>query len=46
MLTYFCKACDFHYRETELLANKRCPECKEQTKPRLVLGGQVIGRRT
>lgn len=43
MLSYFCQACQFHYREAELLPGKRCPECKAETKPRLVLGGQVMG---
>ena len=44
MLTYYCPACQFHYRELELLKGKRCPECKKQTKPRLVLGGLVMGK--
>ncbi|KKM18176.1 hypothetical protein LCGC14_1668290 [marine sediment metagenome] len=43
MLTYFCSDCQFHYREAELLKGKRCPECKAEVKPRLVLAGQVMG---
>ena len=43
MLSYFCAACQFYYQEAELLTGKRCPECKDVTKPRMVLGGQVIG---
>ncbi|KKM78769.1 hypothetical protein LCGC14_1356730 [marine sediment metagenome] len=43
MLTYFCSACQFYYREAELLKNKQCPECRGEVKPRLALGGQVVG---
>ncbi len=43
MLTYFCAACQFHYQEAELLKDKRCPECRGEVKPRMVLAGQVIG---
>ncbi len=43
MLSYFCASCQFYYREAELLDGKRCPECKDIAKPRLVLGGQVMG---
>ena len=43
MITYFCQACTFYYQELELLKGKKCPECKVEDKPRLVLGGQVMG---
>ncbi|KKN70408.1 hypothetical protein LCGC14_0431030 [marine sediment metagenome] len=43
MLGYFCKTCQMYFRLIELLAGKRCPECKEQTKPHLILAGQVMG---
>ena len=43
MLTYFCVSCNFYYREAELLKDKRCPECKVVAKPRVMLGGRVIG---
>jgi predicted Zn-ribbon and HTH transcriptional regulator len=44
MIGYYCAACTFYYREIELLTGKRCPECKEPCKPRLILAGQVIGK--
>lgn len=45
MLGYFCKKCQLYFRELELLKGKVCPHCcKEVTVPRLILGGQVIGR--
>ena len=42
MLGYWCEACQFMYRELEL-NNRKCPECKAECKPRLVLGSFVIG---
>ncbi len=42
MLAYFCATCQFYYREAELLTGKGCPECKNTTKPRMVLNGQVL----
>lgn len=43
MIAYWCQPCQMLYREAELLAEKRCPECREPCRPRLVLGGQVMG---
>ncbi|KKL57995.1 hypothetical protein LCGC14_2229810 [marine sediment metagenome] len=43
MLAYFCTPCQFYYQEAELLSSKRCPECRGEMKPRMVLGGQVMG---
>ena len=43
MLAYFCPDCVLYLREQEILPDKRCPECKGQVKPRLVLAGQVMG---
>lgn len=43
MLAYYCAGCEFYYRDVELLPGKRCPECREVTKPRAILGGQVMG---
>lgn len=43
MVTRFCPTCLMHYSEVELLKGKRCPECKGETKPRLVLAGMVMG---
>lgn len=42
MLAHYCKGCKMYYRELELVKG-RCPECLEPVKPRLVLGGQVMG---
>ena len=44
MLAYFCSTCKMYYQELELLKGKCCPECKTETKPRLILAGQVMGR--
>lgn len=43
MLAYFCSKCMMYFQEMELLSKKCCPECKQDTKPRLILGGQVMG---
>ena len=43
MITHYCSTCDFYYREAELGKAKRCPECGATTKPRLMLGGQIMG---
>ena len=43
MLSYFCASCQFYYQEAELLTGKRCPQCRGEVKPRVVLGGQVMG---
>jgi hypothetical protein len=43
VIAYWCQPCAMFYREVELPAGKRCPECKGPCRPRLVLGGQVIG---
>ena len=43
MLAYFCAKCQMYLRLEELLQDRKCPECGEKTKPRLVLGGQVMG---
>jgi NAD-dependent SIR2 family protein deacetylase len=43
MIGYYCAACAFYYRESELQGEKRCPECKGPCKPRLILAGQVMG---
>ena len=43
MLAYFCAGCQFYYRAAELIQGKRCPECKAEVKPRMVLDGQVMG---
>lgn len=44
MIAYYCTACTFYYRESELQGDKRCPECKGPCKPRLILAGQVMGQ--
>jgi len=44
MLAYYCTACAMYVRESELLKDKRCPECKQATKPRMLLAGKVMGR--
>jgi len=43
MLAYFCSECQMYYRPEELLDGKRCPECRGEARPRMVLGGQVMG---
>lgn len=43
MIGYFCEKCQMYYRASELLTGKHCPECKQVTKPRLILAGQVMG---
>jgi len=43
MLAYFCTPCQFYYQEAELRKGKRCPECKGEVRPRMVIAGQVIG---
>ena len=43
MLAYYCKPCTFYYRELELTKGKTCPECKAPVKPRMILGGQIMG---
>ena len=43
MIAYYCAACKFYYRPIELLRGQRCPECKEPAKPRVMLGGKVMG---
>jgi hypothetical protein len=43
MIAYWCPKCEMYLREAELMKVHKCPECLEQTKPRLLLGGQVMG---
>ena len=43
MLGYYCTRCQMYFRGTELVKDRRCPECGDECKPRLVLGGQVMG---
>lgn len=42
MLVYYCEDCAMYFRGAET-AKARCPECGAAVKPRLVLGGQVMG---
>ena len=43
MLAYWCAECRMLLRPEELLDGKRCPECKGPARPRMMLGGRVIG---
>ena len=40
-LAYFCETCNFYYYTGWRM--KHCPECKGAVKPRLIMGGQVMG---
>lgn len=44
MLGYWCEKCQMYFRELELLKGKRCPECRGEVRPRLILAGQVMGK--
>jgi DNA polymerase II large subunit len=43
MVAYYCSICNFYYRIAELVKGK-CPECKGECKPRLILAGIVMGQ--
>lgn len=43
MLAYYCSTCNIYLTQAEAPDNKRCPNCKTELRPRMVLGGTVMG---
>ena len=41
-LAHYCANCILYFREADLTEG-RCPDCGNQVKPRMVIGGVVLG---
>ncbi len=41
-LAYYCANCIPYFRKADLTEG-RCPDCETQVKPRMVIGGVVLG---
>ncbi len=46
MIGYWCEPCQMYFRKPELRKDGSCPEDGSTVKPRLLLGGQVMGSGT